>query len=315
MKKIIAVIMAVSMLLALASCGSKPATDESTEPVSESEKVTEESLTAETEESSTEAQSKDDAESTDASETETTGEAETSEAETEKPALPSTTAEILAAYTAVMNQAKKDAPAFNKVEYQVLPDDSNSRVVSKGGTVVNAALKVAANFMVTEKDAKADPEIKEKGNNMRSWPVCKTPMGCMLTDTSAIKSAKCEELSNGNYKITIVLKDEANPEPTPDGGTVSPSKHGAVFSPLSKKEIDETLQGGIVSAVAKEISYNLIYHDCTAVLVYDPSNNHVVSLDQTMRVTISGQGKVVGIQMVVDKQELIDYMEIYNIKY
>ncbi len=317
MKKLIAVLLVAALAFGFAACGSKSNnTEETTLAPWES---TEEDVTSETaeatsegsaEESTAQAEKTTEAASEGASETETSAE-ETTEAAKK----PETKAEILAAYTAVMNQAKKDAPAFNKVEYQELPDDANSRVVSKGGAVVNAALKLATHFMTTEEDAKADPEIKEKGNNMRSWPVCKSQKGCIVTDPNAVKSAKCEELSNGNYKITIVLKDESNPEPAPDGGTTAPSNHGGMFAPLSKAEIDENLNGGFVSAVAKDISYSLVYHDCEAVLVYNPKDNHVVSLDQTMRVRISGQGKVAGIQMVVDKQELIDYMHIYNIKY
>ncbi len=317
MKKLLAVLLALSILFAFAACGSKSAGNEETEPAPWETTDEAESTSAEAESTEAVTDESAPAETSEAAETsESASEESTSEEETTEAAKkPETTAEILAAYTEVMDQAKKDAPGFTKVEYQELPSDSASRQVSKGGTVVNAALKLADHFMTTEADAKADPEVQQKGNNMRSWPVCKTPKGCMLTDTSGIKSAKCEELSNGNYKITIVLKAEDNPEPAPDGGTSAPSKHGAVFSPLSRAEIDENLNGGFVSAVAKEISYNITYHDCETVLVYNPKDNHVVSLDQTTHTTIKGQGKVAGLQMVVDKQELIDYMHIYNIKY
>ncbi len=318
MKKLIAALLALSILFAFAACGSKQTEAESTEPApwetSESASETEATTEPESVTDATEPESTSEAE-TSASETETSAEETSAEETTEAEKKPETTAEILAAYTEVMNQAKKDAPGFTKVEYQELPSDSASRVVSKGGGVVNAALKLADHFMTTEADAKADPEVQQKGNNMRSWPVCKSPKGCMLTDTGAIKSAKFEELSNGNYKITIVLKAEDNPEPAPDGGTSAPSNHGGVFSPLSRSEIDENLNGGFVSAVAKDISYKITYHDCETVLVYNPKDNHVVSLDQTTHTTISGQGRVAGMQMVVDKQELIDYMHIYNIKY
>jgi len=316
MKKLIAVLLVAALAFGFAACGSKSNNEETTLAPWE---TTEDDTTSETAEATSESGTDVTAEgTTKAEETTAEGESETetSAEETTEPAKkPETKEEILAAYTEVMNQAKKDAPAFNKVEYQELPDDANSRVVSKGGAVISAALKLATHFMTTEADAKADPEIKEKGNNMRSWPVCKSQKGCMVTDVNAVKSAKCEELPNGNYKITIVLKDESNPEPAVDGGTTAPSNHGGMFAPLSKAEIDENLNGGFVSAVAKDITYNLVYHDCEAVLVYNPKDNHVVSLDQTMRVAISGQGKVAGMQMVVDKQELIDYMHIYNVKY
>ena len=140
----------------------------------------------------------------------------------------------------------------------------------------------------------------------------------MLTEADAknVKSAKCEVLPNGNYKITIVLNDERNPEPAAEGTTTSPSVTGKVFSPLSKKDIDDTLtNNSIVTTIASDITYSLLYHDCTAVLVYNPENNHVVSLDQYMSVAISGQGKVTGLQLVIDKQELNNTMKIYDVKY
>ncbi len=316
MKKLIAVLLVAALVFGFAACGSKSNNNEDT---TAAPLETTESDTTETAEATSESAAEEStAETEKATEAASEGESETetsAEETTEAAKKPETKEEILAAYTAVMNQAKKDAPAFKKVEYQELPDDANSRVVSKGGAVVNAALKLADHFMTSEVDAKADPEIKENGNNMRSWPVYKSQKGCMVTDVNAVKSAKCEELSNGNYKITIVLKDESNPEPAPEGGTTAPSNHGGMFAPLSKAEIDENLNGGFVSAVAKGITYSLVYHDCEAVLVYNPKDNRVVSLDQTMRVRISGQGRVAGIQMVIDKQELIDYMHIYDIKY
>ena len=54
-------------------------------------------------------------------------------------------------------------------------------------------------------------------------------------DVSKIKSAKCEVLSNGNYKITIVLKADINPEPCdPKTGVISKGFTGTMFSPLAK---------------------------------------------------------------------------------
>ena len=316
MKKIIAALMAIMLLVSLASCGTKTAGEDTTTAQAETESAA--TTEAETSAEDTTAapasetsKAAEEAESTTAAE----GESVSEESTTEAKKIPQTKEEILAAYTEVMNQAKKDAPAFTKIEYQELPSDANSRQVSKGGAVINAALKVAGTFMTSEAKAKEDPEIQAKGNNMRSWPVCKSPKGCMLTDTSAIKSAKCEQLPDGQYKITLVLNAEQNPEPCADGGTTSPSKTGAVFSPLSRKEIDENLSGGVVSAVATDISYNITYHDCMTSVTYNPENNHVSAVDQTTYVTIKGQGKVVGLQMIVDKQELIDYMHIYDIKY
>ena len=318
MKKILAILLALTFVVcAFAACGSKPeeTTTAPAEVTSEEVPAVDDTTAAPVEGTSAEATEAVTDESTTAAEGETTtlADGETTTAAEKK--LPTTPAEILAAYTAVMNQAKKDAPGFTKIEYQVLPDDANSRVITKGETLVSLALNVAGNFMTTEDKAKSEPEVKEKGNNMHNWPVYKCDAGCMLTDVSFIKSAKCEQLSNGNYKITMVTKSENNPEPPAEGAASSPSKTGAMFGTISRKEIDDTLKGGIVSAAFKDVTYNLVFHDCTVVLVYNPANNQVISLDQTTHTTISGSAKALGISLDITKQELIDYVKFYDIKY
>ncbi|MBR6005609.1 MAG: hypothetical protein IK063_05210, partial [Clostridia bacterium] len=195
-------------------------------------------------------------------ETETETGTETTTAEEKK--IPETKEEILAAYTEIMNKAKKDAPAFKEIMYQSLPDDANSRVITSGKTFVNAALNLAGNFMTDEESARKKPDTFEKGGDMHLWPVKYNKEGCLLTDADALKDAKYEELPDGNVRITIVLKSETNPEPTPEWSSKPQSKTGSVFSPLSKKEIDENLNGGVVSAVFSDVNYSLTYHDCSS---------------------------------------------------
>lgn len=244
---------------------------------------------------------------------ESTTAAATTQAANKKPA---TAAEILAAYTAVMNQAKKDKPAFKKIEYQTLPDDAASRQIRKGEGLLSIILNVASNFMTTEADAKANPGVFEKGNDMNAFPLLHTDYGCLLTDTSFIKSAKCEELANGNYKITIITREEENPEPIAAGASKSPSKTGEIFAPLSRKDIDNTITGNsIVTTVARDLKYNLTYHDCKAVVVYNPDTNRVVSFEQYMYVTIVGSGNIILMGDFDLTQELVNTVKIYDVKY
>ena len=246
-------------------------------------------------------------------ETETETGTETTTAEEKK--IPETKEEILAAYTEIMNKAKKDAPAFKEIMYQSLPDDANSRVITSGKTFVNAALNLAGNFMTDEESARKKPDTFEKGGDMHLWPVKYNKEGCLLTDADALKDAKYEELPDGNVRITIVLKSETNPEPTPEWSSKPQSKTGSVFSPLSKKEIDENLNGGVVSAVFSDVNYSLTYHDCYSSVTYNPETMQVVSIDQVCYVTISGSGKTLGTTLAVEKQELVNYLKIYDVKY
>ena len=160
-------------------------------------------------------------------------------------------------------------------------------------------------------------ENNPKGTDMKWFPIYQHPTkGCTLTDVSKIKSAKCEVLSNGNYKITIVLKADINPEPCdPKTGVISKGFTGTMFSPLAKADIDNTLQNDPnVTKVVKDVEYSLKYYDCTAVLTYNPKNNHMVALNQYMHVLITGFGKVLGSKFN-GSAVLDNFLEISNVKY
>lgn len=197
--------------------------------------------------------------------------------------------QILAAYTAVMNKAKTDKPGYTKYEYQALPQDKIN--VSDGGKIVSFLLDLAGGFMTTEEKAKKEPGINAKDNNMNGFPVKDAPKGCMITDVSAIKTAKCEVLTNGNYKLILVLNDEMNPEHY-QSGTTAPSKTGGMFTPLSKSDIEPELNKGAVKLAIGNAVYSLKYYNCTSVLVYNPATSQIVSLDQTTYTHIDMSGRI-----------------------
>lgn len=225
--------------------------------------------------------------------------------------------EVLDIYTTVMNKAKKDKPGYKKVEYQELPSDAQNRVITEGSGLVGTLLGLVdkLDLMTTKEAAEADPEIVEKGGDMRWFPVYKCEKGCYLTDVNAIESTNYEDLGNGKARITIELKDEQNPEPMAEGASSSPSKTGAMFSPLSKADIDNTLNGGVVSAVVKDITYSLTYHDCKAIVEYDTKTNQIIKLEQYMNVAIKANAKVGFSTINIEKQELFNTMVITDFKY
>ena len=106
---------------------------------------------------------------------------------------------VLAKYTSVMNQLKTDVSKYEKFEYQTLSDDYDL------GTVGNLVLPIAQNLMTDESEAAI-----EYRTDMEQIPVIHNSKGCLLTDSSKIKSASMTE-SGGKTTIVIVLKDEANP--------------------------------------------------------------------------------------------------------
>ncbi len=206
--------------------------------------------------------------------------------------LPSTPAEILSKYTEVMNKAKTDKVGYKKVEFQGIPTEK----AQFDGKVINAIVPVLSNFMTDEATATANPEVNEKGGDMKWFPVQKTSKGCLLTDASAIKTASCTQEADGNVKITIVLNDEQNSAPAPENAESWTSTVGSVFSPINVSDIENTLQTNTaVKMVAKDIKFIMTYTDCTAELIYNPTTNQIVSLNQYLHMNVNiTEGKILG---------------------
>lgn len=313
--KLLALLMAVVLVFSLAACGKESGKETTgaaaTEDATQADVSVDDNTTGAVSptETSTEA-------ITGVTDTSTTGNVTDTTGVTVIPTnkVPSTKAEILAAYTTVMNYAKTAKPAYLKKEFQSLPKADQHM----DGVVIGALLPLANSFMTQEKDAKT--ETQTKGNDMKWFPVCKAPKGCLLTNTGAIKTATCEKLSNGNYKITIILNDEHNPEPYNETTKSASSNTGKMFYPLAKADIDNTLvNDSTVKTVVKNVKYDLKYFNCIATLEYNPKTNHVVNLEQDMSVFIDIQdGKVgIGFLSVTAKGNAIlyDKLTAWNFQY
>ena len=239
------------------------------------------------------------------------------------PANP-TKADIVNIYATLMNKAKADKPGFTKVEYQELPGDPANRVVSQGEEHVTAEyIEKLFGFIedlgvfVPKEKAEADPYIHEKGDeDMSKFPVFSREKGSYLTDPKAIEKYTYTKLPNGNIKMSFVLVPENNPEPIGENTNVAPSYTGAVFSPMSKQQIDGTVYHPVVTIFAKDIQYSLRYHDCSVVVEFNPNTMQIVYLEQVANVSIKGQGDVVRVGIIgVERQELIGTVIIKDLKY
>lgn len=308
--RLVSLLLVIAMVFAIGACGKKG--DETT--------TAEETTVEETQDAgATEATGETAATSETAAETEAQTEGQT-EAQTQAPSQPASEVPqgkeaILAAYTKVMNKAKQDKPAYKKIEFQKIPDDSQNRKVRKGENTIGRLLGVVDSLGVMTPEDKAKVEELQKGNDMKWFPIHKNSKGCLLTDVSAIKEAKAEKLANGNIRLEITLVDEKNSQPAAENAATSPSKIGAMFSPLAKADIDNTLNGGVVKAVVRDIKYDLTFHDCKAVLEYNPANDQIVKLEQYMVIRIDAQGKVLLLGDFDLTQELYNTMKTYDFVY
>ena len=226
-------------------------------------------------------------------------------------AVPTGNEEILKKYNEIISKAKTSGPAHKKVEYQAIPEDK----VNFGGGIFDRILPIASNFFTTEEDARANPEIREKGNDMYWFPPYKV-QGCLLTDASKIKSASCTELPDGNVKMVIVLNDDINPEPPAEGATTCDTAVGSMFTPIMLADVHDVLENdSTVKFIVKDVNFDLTYYDCTAELVYNPTTNEIVSLDQYMHILIDiKSGKVIGMS-AVGTAVLDNYLHLSDFQY
>lgn len=218
---------------------------------------------------------------------------------------------ILAKYTELMNDAKSKAVGYTKVEWQAIPEEK----AQFEGKAFSKILPIASNFFKSEADAKSNPEIVAKGGTMEWFPIYHNSKGCMLTDTSAIESATCTELPDGNVKIVIALNDEDNSEP-PVAAPTCDSYIGSMFTPIQFAEVRNTLETDpAVKFIVKNVAFDLQYYDCVAELTYNPTTNEIVELDQFMHINIKiNDGSILGLS-AKGNAVLDNYMYISDFVY
>ena len=233
------------------------------------------------------------------------------ETNTNDSSIPQGNEAILAKYSELMNDAKAKSVGYKKIEWQAIPEEK----AQFEGKAFGKILPIASNFFKSEADAKAEPEIKEKGADMEWFPIYHNEKGCMLTDVSAIENATCTELPDGNVKIVIELKDEYNSEPPVDAPTCD-SYVGSMFTPIQFAEVRNTLENDpTVKFIVKNVDFDLTYYDCVAELTYNPETNQIVQLDQFMHLIINiKDGSIVGMS-AKGKAVLDNYMYISDFVY
>lgn len=220
---------------------------------------------------------------------------------------------ILAAYTNVINKAKAAKVGFTKKEFQSVPDNATDRNIKSGKTVVNTLLSLAKSIFKTED--KAETEVKDKGSDMKWFPVPKNEKGNYLTDVSFIKSAEAKQLANGNIEIKIVLKDEQDSQPTPENSGAPLSKVGSMFYPIPVEDVQKTLKDPTVSKIIKDASAVVLYKDSTAIIEYNPANDQLVKIDHLLTGALTLKGKaIIGGEFEVI-QNVYNTMKIWDIKY
>lgn len=307
MKKVLAVLLTLAMLLAFASCGSKetPAdvtadeTSEATENVTEETAgeadVTEESATAEITEKAAEEETSEDASE---AESEESSEAETS---AEKIAVPETKEEIIALYNSAVNSAYDARAGFSKERY------TDNEVMD-----MSVALKpfksLVQQFVGIGEDNKYT-ETVEKGK----WNDDEAPKRHFLrksTLSSAdVTNAKCEE--DGKYLIvTLDIKNGNSHGGKENCFTNAPvDKCGICTGKEDKGFYDHKTGEVIYSAISgtyEGADITESYKNAKAVAKIDAETGKLVALTVTFDITVAidisiGSGTASGTTHIIYK--------------
>ena len=246
------------------------ATEESTQPVVD---ITEDGDETTTEpESTSEGETTTEPESTSIGET-TTEIATTTTKPAAPPALPQGKAEILAAYTKVVDKVKIDMPEYMSNDWQTMSN------VDMNGITYAAVSGLAKSFLETKEES--SPGKHNAGDHAKwfAMPTDTLKKGCVLTDTSKIESASCKK-SGDYYVITITLVEEKDPIRDMANPASVSGWHGKLFDVIDIVEVFDYLQA--VPGVNANNAYCTFKG--TATLKYDPVTNQCVALDHIIDV-------------------------------
>ena len=201
---------------------------------------------------------------------------------------------ILSKYTEIMNGLKNDAPGFKKLRYQNLPTE-------KSGILQSIVLPYIEKYVTSKENA--EPEMIIAGNAGK-LPLYNSAYGCLLADASALKNCYCEILSDNEYKLVMVTKDEMNTASLPVGAKSTDSVINGIFDPYDAAKFISSTAEAAMSSV------DFTYHDCSVVLSYDPLSEKVNSLDMTMNISIDADLLLGSVNA-----EITDVTEFYDFVY
>lgn len=220
---------------------------------------------------------------------------------------------ILSEYTKVMNKLKSDSPAFSFIRYQNLPATTGSETATGNnslGNIVGNIIGNTADFVlpiienyVTSKSAATKTDYP--AGNSDKLPLPNNSYGCLLTDSSKIKNAYCEIVSDDIYTLVITLNDESNPPVLSSGATSSQSAINSVFDTY-----DALYQITSVAELAMS-ECNFKYTDCTVRLTYNKDTEHVESI--TMKMNIDIEANV--LNLVPVEARIVDICEFTDFVY
>lgn len=214
---------------------------------------------------------------------------ETTESTTESKESIKQKKEVLTKYNLVVNSAKSlGKPAFTKVTYRTL-DKNHDAILMYNLQAANPE------YFVSKENAEASPVVVPGNTDTSEFLINNEKYAGMLANadaSAAIESATSVKLEDGSQKITIVLREEADPAVTAPDAKEAASFTSAMFPVITGEEFGQMVTNGLkITALS---SANVTYKNCTVELVYNPLTSRIVSIKQTTCYEGSVKGQLFG---------------------
>lgn len=195
--------------------------------------------------------------------------------------------DVLTSYNAVVNYAKKvGKPSFTKVTY---------RTLDKGADALLFCNLQSANpdYFISKENAEAAPIVVPANTDTSEFLINNENYAGMLATSDAadaIESATSVKLEDGTQKITITLREEADPAVTAPDAKEAASFTSAMFPVITGEEFGNMVSAGL--KITSLTSSNVTYKNCTVELIFNPVLNRIVSIKQTTIYEGSVKGQI-----------------------
>lgn len=217
--------------------------------------------------------------------------------------------DVLSKYNAVVGYAKTvGKPAFTKVTYRTL-DKNFDAVLMCGLQSANP------DYFVSKENAEASPIVVPANTDTSEFLINNDKYASMLATENAaeaIESATSVKLEDGTQKITITLREEADPAVTAPDAKEAASFTSAMFPVITGEEFGNMVSNGL--KISSLSSSNVTYKDCTVELIFNPLTSRIVSIKQTTTYVGSAEAQLL-IAPIASKGTVTEISEYRDFDY
>lgn len=213
---------------------------------------------------------------------------ETTESTTESKESIANKKDVLNKYNTVVNYAKKiGMPSFTKVTYRTLDKNIDA--------ILLCNLQSAnPEYFISKENAEAAPIVVPSNTATSELLINNENYAGMLAAADAadaIESATSVKLEDGTQKITITLREEADPAVTAPDAKKAESFTSAMFPVVTGEEFGNMVSAGL--SIATLSSANLTYKNCTVELIFNPTLNRIISIKQTTTYEATAEAQLI----------------------